>query len=136
MNLNKLSIILATIGVFALIAGCLVISVTFLAFSAMGAIISFSKIPQANKKHKECRIILSLIIIALVFAIMDYLILVTLTYLALFLYTMGIILISSETHRRELFDSVNSDIKTVFGEVYGPLVIISTAVFILMFSVL
>ena len=136
MNLSKLSIILATIGVFALIAGCLVISVTFLAFSAMSAIINFSNLPQANKKRKESIIVISLMSIALISAVMDHHILMILIYLILSLYLVGIILMSSKAHRRELLDSANSDIKTVFGELYGLLVIISTAGSILAFSVL
>ena len=136
MNLSKLSIILATIGVFALIAGCLIISVTFLAFSAMSAIINFSNLPQANKKRKESIIVISLMSIALISAVMDHHILMILIYLILSLYLVGIILMSSKAHRRELLDSANSDIKTVFGELYGLLVIISTAGSILAFSVL
>lgn len=136
MNLSKLSIILATIGVFALIAGCLIISVTFLAFSAMSAIINFSNLPQANKKRKESIIVISLMSIALISAVMDHYILMILIYLILSLYLVGIILMSSKAHRRELLDSANSDIKTVFGELYGLLVIISTAGSILAFSVL
>ena len=136
MNLSKLSIILATIGVFALIAGCLVISVTFLAFSAMSAIINFSNLPQANKKRKESIIVISLMSIALISAVMDHYILMILIYLILSFYLVGIILMSSKAHRRELLDSANSDIKTVFGELYGLLVIISTAGSILAFSVL
>ena len=136
MNLSKLSIILATIGVFALIAGCFVISVTFLAFSAMSAIINFSNLPQANKKRKESIIVISLMSIALISAVMDHHILMILIYLILSLYLVGIILMSSKAHRRELLDSANSDIKTVFGELYGLLVIISTAGSILAFSVL
>ena len=136
MNLSKLSIILATIGVFALIAGCLIISVTFLAFSAMSAIINFSNLPQANKKRKKSIIVISLMSIALISAVMDHHILMILIYLILSLYLVGIILMSSKAHRRELLDSANSDIKTVFGELYGLLVIISTAGSILAFSVL
>ena len=136
MNLSKLSIILATIGVFALIAGCFVISVTFLAFSAMSAIINFSNLPQANKKYMDFAIIISLMCVALFFAIMTCDILIIISYLTLFLYITIKILVLSETNRKELIDSISGDIKVLFGEMYGQIIMISTAGFIFVFSVL
>jgi len=136
MNLTKLSIVLAATGVFAFIAGWVILSVTLIVFSTMSTIVNFGSLPKANKMRKDSIVIISLMLIALIFAIATIHIMMILTYLVLFLYVTGKILILSKTYRKELIDSGSSDIQIVFGEMYGPITIISTIGFILAFGAL
>ena len=144
MNLGRISIILICLGILTLAIGWSILSAIFILTSGMIAWLNYGIVLQKNRKDIDYIVGLSLTLTGL-FAVItvNYLygmnsshVAIILVYLVIFLYFSTRTLILSETERQNLVNSISSDIKVLLGDIYGSLVIISTAGFIFAFSVL
>ena len=144
MNLGRISIILICLGILTLAIGWSILSAIFILTSGMIAWLNYGIVLQKNRKDIDYIVGLSLTLTGL-FAVItvNYLygmnsshVAIILVYLVIFLYFSTRTLILSETERQNLVNSISSDIKVLLGDMYGSLVIISTAGFIFAFSVL